>query len=336
MHNDLPNIIESQLPISSWRNFRTIVAVSGGADSVALLRAIVETSIRNDDAQALANLTAAHVNHNTRGEQSNQDAEFVRQLATDLGISFQLVESSIDLPAPRDTSEQSLRDFRYQGLVSAANKLGARYLVTGHQRNDQIETVLFRIFRGTGITGLSGIPHRRLVDETLTIARPMLAVSRKAIEEYLSTIQQNYRTDESNSNCDYTRNFLRNQVLGQLQTKFPAVEDAIIRLADQATETSEFLNAMTPDLSWTVTHLNSQKVEFEISRWQDVEKLVIKNWLMKLWRTQNWPLQSMTADWWQRLADTITDDAIATIKLNLPGQISFRINDGRVLIERER
>jgi len=331
--DSLPAIIEAEFPINSWRNFRTLVAVSGGADSVAMLRAIVETSNRQNDDQATANLTAIHVNHNTRGEQSKEDAEFVRQLAADLKVSFQLVESGVDLPAPSDASEQSLRDFRYSGLIAAANKLGARYLMTGHQRNDQIETVLFRIFRGTGISGLSGIPPRRVVD-TLTIVRPMLSISREAIEKYLSDAGQSYRSDISNSNCDYTRNFLRNEIIGQLKTKFPAVEDAVVRLSDQAAETSHFINALTPALDGGVIYQDAQKVEIDLSHWKGVKKLLIKNWLMQLWRTQHWPLQSMSAGWWQRLTDDAMDDTIDSLKLNLPGQIAFQIHNGRLLIQR--
>ena len=172
---ELDKIVERTFSSTQWRTFRTLIAVSGGPDSVALLRLIVA----NADAASKSNLIVAHINHGTRAEQSDADADFVRQLADTHQLEFCL-DSILPIEAASSAiqhhSEESLRNARYDRLVEMAGRLGCRYLVTGHHLDDQIETVLFRIFRGTGIAGLQGIPERRVVNGALTILRPLLSV----------------------------------------------------------------------------------------------------------------------------------------------------------------
>ena len=192
--NDLDDVLEQAFPTNRWRSFRTLIAVSGGPDSVALLRLM----IANADSETKPNLIVAHINHGTRAKQSDADAEFVKDLAKQHHLEF-----CLDSISPKPTAEQSqvtrseevLRNARYERLVAMAGQLGCRYLVTGHHQDDQIETVLFRIFRGTGIAGLQGIPKRRVVSEALTIVRPLLNIRSSVLKDYLRSIGQTFRTD---------------------------------------------------------------------------------------------------------------------------------------------
>ena len=152
--------IEKEFGYRCWSQVKTIVAVSGGPDSVALLRGMLALAQLHGDRQP-KNLIVAHVDHGLRGPESDGDAEFVRALSNQFGLEFVLANSVALLSATGTNaqaaqktgggpSEESLRNFRYDNLLATATQLGARYVVTGHNLNDQIETILFRIFRGTG------------------------------------------------------------------------------------------------------------------------------------------------------------------------------------------
>ena len=131
--------------------------------------------------------------------------------------------------ADHSRSEESLRNARYDRLVEMAGQHGCRYLVTGHHLDDQIETVLFRIFRGTGIAGLQGIPERRVVNEALTIVRPLLSVRSEELKVYLQSIGQDFCVDPTNAESTFTRNFLRNEILPSLEQRFGDVANAVCK-----------------------------------------------------------------------------------------------------------
>ncbi len=160
--------IHAFFPAQRWTDVDVVVAVSGGPDSVALLRALDE--IRRSQT-GRGQLIVAHCNHQTR-EHCDLDQEFVRQLAGQLGLQFRVATKP---PAASDAvlgiSEESLRNWRYQALLSIARSVGARYLATAHNADDQAETILFRMIRGTGISGLQGIPRIRTASD-ITIVRP--------------------------------------------------------------------------------------------------------------------------------------------------------------------
>jgi len=138
--NDIENVIEQAFPAKQWRSFRTLVAVSGGPDSVALLRLMVA----NAHSETKSNLIVAHINHGTRAQQSDADAEFVEALAKQHQLEFCFSPESTAEEPQATRSEETLRNARYERLVAMAGRLGCRYLVTGHHQDDQIETVLFR------------------------------------------------------------------------------------------------------------------------------------------------------------------------------------------------
>lgn len=193
---------------------KLLVALSGGADSVALLRAI--KSMANEN---LCEVYACHVNHGLRGTEADNDQSFCESLCRAQGIALQVVKlDGLKL----DSSEESLRELRYQALAQVASDLSISNVVTAHTLNDQVETMLFRLCRGTSLSGLTGIKAARSL-KGISLLRPLLAIERHELESYLAAIKQVWCVDSSNSDDKYTRNFLRNQIVPQLNQRFSAL-----------------------------------------------------------------------------------------------------------------
>ena len=330
---ELDKLVEKTFPLTQWRTFRTLIAVSGGPDSVALLRLIAA----NADAESMSNLIVAHVNHGTRAEQSDADAKFVQQLSNKHRLEFRvetLVPENIDGSAGQSNSEESLRNARYERLVGMAGRLGCRYLVTGHHLDDQIETVLFRIFRGTGIAGLQGIPERRVVNDALTIVRPLLSVRSAELKAYLHSIGQDFRIDPTNAESSFTRNFLRNEILPPLEQRFGDVVGAVSRLSEQAKQAEAFLDKSVDPLLASITLQNDDEVHLDRRQLVDQPDVLVQKLLLKIWSDQHWPLQAMSAQWWQRLTNSIKKQPHSQT-LNVPGPVSFRVDNDRTIILRK-
>ena len=240
-------------PLDAWRSRRVCVAVSGGADSVALLRGLVRLPEITNNPNLRRNFFVATVDHRSRGAESDGDVAFVEALAAELGVDFfrqTLDPAELEAEARRQGSwESAARELRYRALVDAAKAGSARFLATAHHRDDQLETLLFRLFRGAGFDGLRGVPAVRPLDEALVLIRPLLAVGRAEILAYLAQLNQPYRVDSSNASPRYARNRIRNELAPLLDSIFPGRWDAaLLRLAELAAETETFFDAQTAPL----------------------------------------------------------------------------------------
>jgi tRNA(Ile)-lysidine synthase len=203
---------------------RVVVAVSGGPDSVCLLRALLSLAPEYG-----LKLHIAHLDHRFRGSESAAEAAFVAELAKQLGISS-TVESR-DVPtycAERGLSAQAgAREVRYRFLRQVADAAGANRIALGHTANDQAETLLMRLIRGAGAAGLSAIPPVRDC-----IIRPLIDVTREEIMTYLKENGQDFVTDPSNLKPIYTRNRVRQEVLPVLERFNPRVVEALASAAE--------------------------------------------------------------------------------------------------------
>ena len=240
-------------PLDAWRSRRVCVAVSGGADSVALLRGLVRLPEITNNPDLRLNFFVATVDHRSRGAESDGDVAFVEALAAELGVDFfrqTLDPAELEAEARRQGSwESAARTLRYRALVDAAKAGSARYLATAHHRDDQLETLLFRLFRGAGFDGMRGVPAVRPLDEALVLIRPLLAVGRAEILAYLAQLNQPYRVDSSNASPRYARNRIRNELAPLLESIFPGRwEAALLRLSELAAETETFFDAQTAPL----------------------------------------------------------------------------------------
>jgi tRNA(Ile)-lysidine synthase len=224
-----------------------LVAVSGGADSMALLYCL-----RRLTSKFNLTLTVAHLNHRIRGTEGDADAEFVRKMSLDLGLRFvsEAIEVKQQALALQQNLEELARKLRYDFLRRTAAQIGAAKIAVGHNLNDQAETALFRFIRGSGIEGLSAIHPR--VDGL--IIRPLLDCSRDLICDYLK--QQNIccREDSTNTDLRYARNRIRQELLPYIQTHFnPQLLSAMSREAGLARETWAFIEYQT-SAAYTTLH----------------------------------------------------------------------------------
>jgi tRNA(Ile)-lysidine synthase len=212
---------------------KVVVAVSGGADSMALLLALFQLrSIYN------MTLIVAHVNHQLRGEEAGQDALFVEQQAARLGLPFH--QTCIDVKALQQSSgisvQQAARHLRYRFLYALHQALNVTRIALGHTADDQAETLLMRLVRGSGPAGLAGIPAVRL-----PFIRPLIAVARPAIYSYLQSEQCPWVDDSSNTHMVYLRNRVRLDLLPKLQQYNPQIVGRLNELADMLRADSQVL-----------------------------------------------------------------------------------------------
>lgn len=333
----VPTQVESMFPREKWSGVRTLVAVSGGPDSVGLLRALVELE-RREGGIRVTDLVVAHVNHGIRGTESDRDEKFVRRLATELGVECHVAGPNGRAAAIGD-SEEGLRDFRYEQLVGIATEVGARYLLMGHHLDDQVETILFRIFRGTGISGLAGIPPIRRVNDSLTIVRPLFESTRIEIEKYLESIGQSFCVDRSNSDTNYSRNFIRNDLMPRITERFgESASTAIARLAEQARDVDRLIMSEMVRLDETLVSRSCDHLEIDCVQLSKFDSVLIRRWLAEKWAEQAWPRQAMTYQWWKTMEEQIREtrskdrleERSGNVVLNLPGNIRFE-KQGKLL-----
>ena len=214
-----------------------VAAVSGGPDSIALLHIL-----KSLEEELKLNLLAAHVNHKLRPE-ADEEEELVRRVCAGWQISLRTVSADIKSLAEQSgkTIEETGRDFRYDYLDRLRKDTGSRYIATAHHRDDQAETVLLHLLRGSGIKGLRGI-----MPVNGYILRPLLQVYKSDLLEYLHDLEIEYSEDESNANCEYKRNHIRHELIPYLQKSFnPAIIDNLARLAEIARVENQYLEDET-------------------------------------------------------------------------------------------
>ena len=242
-----------------------VVGVSGGADSVCLLHVLAKWRQRLG-----IGLHVAHLNHQIRGVESQADSEFVSDLAGSLGIPMTI--DSQDVAAYRTERKSSLeeaaRELRYAFFAGVAREVGARRIAVGHTRDDQVETILMHIIRGTGVAGLSGLaPCSPLVHDrqrmllpaqasstakaqrsSVLIIRPLLDTTRQETADYCQEHHLNPRVDSSNLLPSFFRNRLRLHLLPLLRQYNPNIDQALLRLADIASEDNAFIEQQASGL----------------------------------------------------------------------------------------
>ncbi len=227
-----------------------MIGVSGGPDSVALLDFLA--GYRARDGVPAGCIIAGHVNHGLRGDESEEDAAFVEELARRLGVRF--MTSRIDPVARQrergESLEEAARKLRYTALRRMAAEAadnghgagGARVarVAVAHTADDQAETVLLRLIRGAGITGLSGMqPHRKI--HGIEVVRPLLTTTRRQVLDYLARRGLKYREDSTNRTTDPRRNFVRLELLPRIRTMNPSIQTTLLRESARFAEVDAYL-----------------------------------------------------------------------------------------------
>ncbi|WP_410512975.1 tRNA lysidine(34) synthetase TilS [Paenibacillus sp. BR2-3] len=240
MNGLVDTVLDAAAEHGLWSPHDTIVvAVSGGPDSVALLRILHEISLN----RMPLNLVCAHVNHGFRTE-SREEAEFVRGMAEELGLPFEL--AVFDIPAYMKESglgaQEAARKKRYQFLTDTAHQYRASAVALAHHADDQAETVLMRLLRGSGLSGLAGMRWKR-TEKKVELIRPFLRINKTALVELCHSHGYAYAEDASNLQVKYKRNAVRLEVLPFLERYNGRLSQSLTQLAEIAGAEDEFMEA---------------------------------------------------------------------------------------------
>lgn len=324
MQTEFEKQLESAWPVELWQDLRVLVAVSGGADSVALLRGLLSNC-----PSLPIRIVVAHFNHKWRADESDADAAFVENLCCDLGVQC-VVESAAGNSSP---TEANAREQRYNFLRRIAETNGARYIATAHTADDQAETVLHRILRGTGIGGLSGIPRIRVLSPAVTIVRPLLSFRRREIEAYLAEIGQPFRNDSSNEDVTYTRNRIRNELMPQLNADFNSdTTGSLLRLADLAAEYQQLADERVAKLAeLSIISESEIAVTFNTDSFNDAPDLIVRELFVSIWKKMGWPRKAMGHSEWQAILNVVRSRQTT---ITLPGKIECRQIQGKIELKR--
>lgn len=325
-------------PATRWAETTIVVAVSGGADSVGLLRLLLDCRAR-----AETQLVVAHFNHRLRGPDSDLDEQFVRLLANQWRLPLDCAEhqptpaagdsiiknrnhdthhggepnpSPHPNPQPlRRTGEAALREERYAFLLAAAHRRGARYVLTAHTADDQAETILHRVMRGTGVRGLAGIPPARRLSELTTLVRPLLGIRRATIRDYLRELEQPWREDASNADPRYLRNRIRHELIPLLTRDYQAnAVQAVCRLGAAARATATIVDreaqrlladAIVPAAG---VERSAGSIALDCAVLARQGPALARETIRLAWRREGWPLDGMTMRDWQQLAAWVCGD----------------------------
>ena len=226
------------------------------------------------------------------------------------------------------------RTARYRFLEDVAGRLGARYVVTAHTADDQAETILHRILRGTGIRGLSGMARARPLGHA-TLIRPLLGISRAELQAYLDAIGQPYRRDPTNAEPRFTRNRIRRQLLPWLRRKFNGeVDEALLRLGALAGQSQAVIDRLVDEwFDRCVTITGPHAAQIDLDMLADQPDYLIRELLLTVWRRMGWPLRSMGSRQWDELRE-MAAATTSPVKRIFPGGVSA-IKTGAQLVLRK-
>ncbi|MCA9016552.1 MAG: tRNA lysidine(34) synthetase TilS, partial [Planctomycetaceae bacterium] len=251
-------------------------------------------------------------------------------------LSLPFVTEKQELHLTRQESKEGLeevsRKARYEFLTRVAHEQSCTQIAVAHTRDDQAETVLHHLIRGTGIAGLRGIPRTRLLQSGQFLIRPMLELSRDDVLLYLKDCAQDFRTDESNTDLSFTRNRIRHQLIPLLKKEFnPNVAQAVHRLAQQADEITAVVAEQADQILAAATLDRNQEIwRLDCAVFHDIPDYLIRQCFLKIWQEMSWSRKRMGFDHWERLLKLTRSGQ----KLSLPDQIEAERRE-RLLILRK-
>jgi tRNA(Ile)-lysidine synthase len=261
---------------------RVLIALSGGPDSCALLLSLKEAA---DAGQLPFPAGAAHFHHGLRGRDADEDAAFAASLCAGLTVPCVVGIGAVE-PAGGRSPNDAARRARYNFLEEAARDLGAGVIATAHTADDQAETVLGRVLRGTSVDGLAGIPVRRVLAGGTLLVRPLLGVSRAEVEAYCAACHVTPRRDPSNETDRYARSRLRKRLPALAADFNPNLTDALVRLAAHAVADADLLGGLAEDL-WerAARPLPGDAVELSRTALRDAHPALRRRVLLRAIRT---------------------------------------------------
>jgi tRNA(Ile)-lysidine synthase len=300
----LPKLILEPLQTLAPKAKKFVIAVSGGSDSVALLRLMQESEYA---------LEVAHVDHALR-ETSSEDAEFVKRLCQKLNLSFHSERVDVTKVAKEKkwNLEDAARRLRYSFLTRIVKQVKADAILTAHTFDDQAETVLMQLLRGAAhLTGMCDVQGN--------VIRPLLNVSRQELLEYLTSINQNYRTDESNFDITKTRAWLRHEILPRLEQRYPHIKKTLVQLANLQQDNQDYLTQQSKRL-----FVNNY---LEVERLSNAHPSLQRQAVVDLLETSHAPV---TWDALERILALLGNTE--TVQVSLSSQLSAVLSSGMLRV----
>lgn len=308
-----------------------LLAVSGGSDSMAMLHAVV----RLQDRLKLVQLEVAHLNHALRGADSDGDAAFVQQICRELQVRchVEVMSAGTLQQASRGSLEEAARRVRYQFLERVAMDRGIQNIATAHQSQDQNETIIFNLLRGTGLRGLRGIPQIRQVSPYLRLIRPMLSISKEMIPNWIRDQSLAFREDGSNEEMDFARNRIR-RLMSQLPDEDgDALNRRLSELSHQANQTIQSLDAGAVEiLRVSVLETSESTIRLRRNCLLQWPEPLVRHALNSVWSTAGWPQQQMNRDHWLRLSRIIREGTPR--RCTFPSAIELQIRRDLAVLSR--
>ena len=299
-----------------------VVGLSGGADSVALTAALRELGCYR--------LVAVHVHHGLR-DQAQADADFCRELAGQWQIPFRLEYADIAALAAQSGLgvEEAARGKRYELFAAHARAEGASAVAVAHHADDQVETVLHRLFRGTHLRGLSGMRPSRGLAEGIALVRPMLWARRSEVEAFCRQQGLTWQSDHTNAELDYTRNFIRHSVLPMLRERLNAkVDESVLRASASAASAEDALAALAQELfERSCRKASPNEVSLRVAPLRKAPPLLASMALRKALATLNAPQRDLSQDRYEDLL-AVLDGRLKSA--DLPGAV-HAAGDGKHL-----
>jgi len=303
---------------------RVLAAVSGGADSVCLLKALF--CLRRELG---IEIVVANMDHCLRGSESEAESFFVKKLAHELGLELRHKKVKVRSGGDRGSSlEEKARQKRYAFLKQAASRSGCNVIATGHTMDDQAETVLMRIIYGSSLAGISGIYPAR--DEGgYTLVRPLIRTARKEILQFLKNDRQPFVEDSSNRDLKYVRNRVRHRILPYLEKYNPRLKRSLSNLSDTLREDFIFLAAERKKAAGAGGGAFSVEIKDLVLQPKAIRKEVLK----ALFTRAGGRLKKLTHRHWMDM-DYFIRTSEKGRSLDLPGGIRIAKRGGEVVFER--
>ena len=305
---------------------RIIVAVSGGPDSICLMDVLADLSAEMD-----IDLVIAHYEHGLRPGEDVHETDLVRRYADSRGLPFE-TEKAFGLSPVSSSLEEKARELRYDFLERTRQKFKAHKIAMGHNLNDQAETVLMRLLRGSGMTGLSGIPPVR----DNTIIRPLIEIGREDIIAYLEYRNLEYATDSSNNDNRFLRNKMRLELLPELLKYQPGLVEILGRLSDNLRDENSFFESQTD--RWVDENIKQDESGahyIDIPLLNELPSAFVRRIIRNIVKRYNKTLYAIDSDHVEAIID-LTANEKPNIPIDLPGDLVVRKEYSRLIFTSQK
>jgi tRNA(Ile)-lysidine synthase len=309
---------------------KLVVAVSGGPDSICMLDILAKLH-----RELSLELHIAHLNHQLRGEASDADARYVADLSTRYEIPATMESRDVDAYRRqyRLTLEEAAREVRYAFLAEVAGSIGTEQVAVGHTRDDQVETILMHLLRGSGIRGLRGllpVSRWRSGKDSITIIRPLLEISREETVAHGTQNKLYPRTDASNASLVPMRNRIRHELLPQLREYNPGIDTALLRTARLAADDLAYIDDEAAKIQGEITHQLENTVVFERKLFQALPPALQRHLLRSSIESLLGNIKDIEAAHIEEIMSVL--DKPAGRKILLPGGLTFTVEHDRYLL----